>query len=115
MFMIRLPPTTRNERDGDDAMGMPVQVTLSSSGIGRAINLDWMSGQATAYTVIFSSSGTAAWTVEGSPNDLNQTSSANAIWFSLSSGSANRAIPERCFLWAASGSTARRFPRRRSR
>ena len=70
-------------------MGMPVQVTLSSSGIGRAINLDWMSGQATAYTVIFSSSGTAAWTVEGSPNDLNQTSSANAIWFSLSSGSAN--------------------------
>ena len=70
-------------------MGMPVQVTLSSSGIGRAINLDWMSGQATAYTVTFSSSGTAQWTAEGSPNDLNQTSSANALWFSLSSGSAN--------------------------
>jgi len=70
-------------------MAMPVQVTLSSSGISRGINCDWMSGQAVAYTVTFSSSGTAQWTAEGSPNDLNQTSTANALWFSLSSGSAN--------------------------
>jgi hypothetical protein len=70
-------------------MGMPVQVTLSSSGISRGINCDWMSGEAVAYTVSFSSSGTATWSVEASPNDLNQTSSANALWFVLSSGSAN--------------------------
>jgi hypothetical protein len=40
-------------------MGIPVSVTLSSSGIGRAVDLDWMSGKFTAHTETFSSSGTA--------------------------------------------------------
>ena len=52
-------------------MGMPVSVPLSSNGIGRAVDLDWMSSKFTAYTVTFSNSGTGASTVEGTP--INQT------------------------------------------
>jgi hypothetical protein len=67
-------------------MGMPVSVPLSSNGIGRAVDLDWMSSKFTAYTVTFSNSGTGASTVEGTLDDLQVTS---PTWFTLSSGSAN--------------------------
>lgn len=70
-------------------MGAPVLVTLTSSGIGRAVNLDWMSGQFTAYSVTGSSSGTFAYTVEGAIDDLQEVSSASVVWFTLSSASAN--------------------------
>ena len=73
-------------------MGMPVLVTLTSSGISRAINLDWMSAKYTSFGVTGSSSGTFAWTVEAALDDLQQTSSANVQWFTLSSGSANSSI-----------------------
>jgi len=73
-------------------MGMPISVTLTSSGIGRAVDLDWMSSKFTSFTVVFSSSGTAAWTAEGSLDDLQQVSSGNVAWFTLSSGSANSSL-----------------------
>jgi hypothetical protein len=69
---------------------MPVLVTLTSSGIGRAINLDWESGKFTSYTVTQSSSGTASWTAEGSLDDLQLQ--ASPVWFTLSSGSANSSL-----------------------
>lgn len=73
-------------------MGMPVQVTLTSSGIGRAVNLDWMSSKFTSFAVTGSSSGTFSYTVEGALDDLNQTSSGSVAWFTLSSASANSSI-----------------------
>ena len=36
---------------------MPTSVTLSSSGISRAVNLDWASGKFTSWSVSGSSSG----------------------------------------------------------
>jgi hypothetical protein len=74
-------------------MGMPTAVTLTSSGISRAVDLDWMSGKFTSFAVTGSSSGTFAYTVEGALDDLQQTSSANVAWFALSSATtANSSI-----------------------
>lgn len=74
-------------------MGMPVLVTLTSSGIGRAVDLDWMSSKFTSFSVTGSSSGTFSYIVEGALDDLQQTSSANVAWFALSSATtANSSI-----------------------
>jgi hypothetical protein len=75
-------------------MAMPVLVTLSSSSISRAVNLDWMSAKYTAFAVTGSSSGTFTYTVEGALDDLQQVSSNNVAWFALSSAalSANSSI-----------------------
>ncbi|MET4372559.1 hypothetical protein ABIA99_005268 [Bradyrhizobium sp. LB12.1] len=73
-------------------MGMPISVTLSSSGIGRAIDLDWMSSKFTSFAVTGSSSGTFQWTVHGALDDIEQVSSGNVAWFILSSASANSSI-----------------------
>jgi len=74
-------------------MGMPISVTLTSSGIGRAIDLDWMSSKFTSWAVTGSSSGTFTYTVEGALDDLQQISSANVAWFALSSATtANSSI-----------------------
>lgn len=51
-----------------------VTVTLSSEGTTRAVNLDWMSGKPVAIAVTGSSSGTFAYTVQYTLDDL-QTSS----------------------------------------
>jgi hypothetical protein len=67
----------------------PFKITLTSSTISTPQNLDWMSGQPTAFGVVGSSSGTFAYTVEGSFDDLTLTASASVVWFSLSSASAN--------------------------
>jgi hypothetical protein len=75
------------------AMGMPTLVTLSSSGISRAVNLDWMAGKFTSFSVTGSSSGTFTYTVEGALDDLQATSSAAVAWFALSSATtANSSI-----------------------
>lgn len=66
-------------------MGMPVQVTISSSTTSRAINLDWMSSPPVSYAVTGSSSGTFTYTVEGTLNDLTQNPPAAANWFAISS------------------------------
>jgi hypothetical protein len=66
---------------------MPVSVTLGSSGIGRAVDRNWISSKFAAHPVAFSSSGIAAWTVEGTLDDLQWVSSP--VWFTLSSGNAN--------------------------
>jgi hypothetical protein len=74
-------------------MGMPIQVTLSSSGISRAVNLDWMSGKFTSFAVTGSASGSFTYTVEGTLDDLQQTSSAAVAWIALSSATtANSSI-----------------------
>ena len=64
---------------------MPVLVTLSSSSISRAVNLDYMAAKYTSFAVTGSSSGTFTYTVEGALDDLQQVSSANVVWFALSS------------------------------
>jgi hypothetical protein len=66
-------------------MGMPIAVTLTSSGIGRAINLDWMAAKFTSWTVTGSSSGSFTYSVEGALDDLQQTPAASVAWFALSS------------------------------
>jgi hypothetical protein len=72
-------------------MGMPVLVTLSSSSISRAVNLDWMSAKFPSWAVTGSSSGTFTYTVEGTLDDIQMTSSP--AWFSLSSATtANSSI-----------------------
>src|SRR5260370_30675934 len=68
-----------------DKMAMPVQVTISSSTISRAVNLDWQSAKFTSFAVTGSSSGTFTYTVEGAIDDLEQTSAANVALFALSS------------------------------
>ena len=74
-------------------MGMPISVTLSSSGVSRAVNLDWMSSKFTSWSVTGSASGTFTYTVEGALDDLTQTSSANVVWLPLSSAqTANSSI-----------------------
>jgi len=61
----------------------PILVTLSSLGTSRFVNLDWRSGAKTSFTVTGSSSGTFAFTVEGTLDDLQLT--ASPVWFSISS------------------------------
>src|ERR1700675_1449454 len=74
-------------------MAMPVLVTLSSSSISRAVNLDYMSAKYTAFAVTGSSSGTFTYTVEGALDNLQQVSSNNVVWFALSSATtANSSI-----------------------
>jgi hypothetical protein len=75
-------------------MGMPVSVTLSSSGIGRAVDLDWISSKFAAFTMTFSNSGTAAWKAESTLDDLQQITSP--AWFTLSSGGANSSSSRVC-------------------
>lgn len=60
-------------------MGMPVTVTLSSVGQTRAINLDWMSGKYTGVSVTGSSSGTFAYTVQYTLDDLMMNTSPSWI------------------------------------
>ena len=72
---------------------MPVLVTLSSSSISRAINLDYMSAKFTSFAVTGSSSGTFTYTVEAALDDLQQVSSNNVAWFAMSSATtANSSI-----------------------
>ena len=65
------------------AMGMPVLATLSSFGISRAVNLDWMSAKSSSWSVTGSCSGTFTYTVGGALDNLQQTSSAAVAWFPL--------------------------------
>jgi hypothetical protein len=72
---------------------MPVQVTLTSSGITRSVNLDWMSSKFTSFAVTGSSSGTFTYTVEGTLDDTQLLPPASVAWFSLSSATtANSSI-----------------------
>lgn len=74
-------------------MGMPIQVTLNSSGISRAVNLDWAAGKPISFSVTGSSSGTFSYTVEGALDDLQQVASTSVAWFALSSATtANSSI-----------------------
>jgi hypothetical protein len=67
-------------------MGMPITTTLSSAGVSRHVNLDWMSGRYTSFAVTGSSSGTFSVTVEATLDDLQLTPAASLTWFTLSSG-----------------------------
>jgi hypothetical protein len=72
---------------------MPTQVTLSSSGISRAVNLDWASAKFTSWSVTGSSSGTFTYTVEGALDDIQVLPAASIAWFALSSATtANSSI-----------------------
>jgi hypothetical protein len=74
-------------------MAMPVLVTLSSSSISRAVNLDWASAKFTSWSVTGSSSGTFTYTVEGALDDLQVLPAASVAWFALSSATtANSSI-----------------------
>jgi hypothetical protein len=66
-------------------MGMPVLTQLSSVGVSRAVNVDWMASKFTSYAVTGSSSGTFAYVIEGAIDDLMQTPAASVAWFALSS------------------------------
>jgi len=66
-------------------MGMPVSTTLSSVGTSRAVNIDWQAAKFTTYAVTGSSSGGFTFTVEGTPDDVQQTAAASVGWFALSS------------------------------
>jgi hypothetical protein len=66
-------------------MGMSVLTTLSSVGVSRAVNVDWMAAKFTSYAVTGSSSGTFTYVIEGAIDDLQQTPAASVAWFSLSS------------------------------
>ena len=65
-------------------MAMPTQITLSSSGISRALNLDWMSSKFTSFAVTGSSSGTFSVTVEAALDDIQVLPAAAIAWFALS-------------------------------
>jgi hypothetical protein len=62
-------------------MGMPRSATITSAGIGGPINLDWMGGKPTSFTV--TGAGTFTYTIEGTLDDVMQT--AAPAWFALSS------------------------------
>lgn len=72
---------------------MPTSITLSSSGISRAVNLDWASAKFTSWSVTGSSSGTFTYTVEGALDDIQVLPAASIAWFALSSATtANSSI-----------------------
>ena len=64
---------------------MPVSTTLSSVGTGRAVNIDWQAAKFTTYAVTGSSSGSFTYTIEATPDDVQQTPAASVAWFALSS------------------------------
>ena len=66
-------------------MGAPVLTTLSSVGVSRAINLDWMAGKYTTFSVTGSSSGAFTFVIEATADDLQATPAASVAWFALSS------------------------------
>src|SRR5258705_11067710 len=66
-------------------MGMPVVTSLSSVGTSRATNLDWMGAKYLSFAVTGSSSGTFAYFIEGTLDDLQQTAAALVTWFTMSS------------------------------
>jgi hypothetical protein len=57
-------------------------VAGSSQGTTRAVNLDWMNGAPIAVTVTGSSSGTFAYTIQYTLDDLMQTPAASVTWVS---------------------------------
>jgi hypothetical protein len=65
-------------------MPNPVTVTLSSVGTSRPVNLDWMPGGTTSYSVTGSSSGTFSVLVEATLDDLEL--SPSPAWVTESSG-----------------------------
>lgn len=64
-------------------MGMPKQITITSSIISPIVNLDWASAKFTTWAVTGSSSGAFTYVVEGTVDDVQQT--ASPTWFALSS------------------------------
>src|ERR1700680_2267497 len=65
-------------------MGNPILVSLSSVGVSRAVNLDWMSGKSVLASVTFgSTSMTAAYTIQTTLDDLQTVSSP--VWADASS------------------------------
>lgn len=60
-------------------MGMPRTVTLSSVGTTSIINLDWMSGKPVGVSVTGSSSGTFAYTLQYTLDDVMMVSSPSWI------------------------------------
>jgi hypothetical protein len=59
-----------------------VTVTLSSVGTTRAVNLDWQNGAPIGVSVTGSSSGTFAYTVQLTNDDLMLTPASNVVWIS---------------------------------
>lgn len=67
-------------------MGMPITVTLSSVGVSRHVNLDWLGAKYISFAVTGSSSGTFNYTIEGTIDDIQLTPATGLAWFALSSG-----------------------------
>jgi hypothetical protein len=57
-------------------------VSVSSVGTSRPVALDWMSGAPTRVSVTGSSSGTFAYTIQFSLDDLQTTAPAAVTWIS---------------------------------
>ncbi len=81
-------------------MAEPISVSLSSVGTSRPVNLDWLSGAKTAFTITGSSSGTFSVTPEGTVNDLQLTASPS--WVALSSA----ALTANSSIWEINGPLA---------
>ena len=62
-----------------DEMGMPISVTVSSVGVSRSIALDWMTGEDVAVAVTGSSSGSFAYTIQYTLDDLQRVTSPSWI------------------------------------
>jgi hypothetical protein len=58
----------------------PVTVTLSSVGTSRAVNLDWVNGAPTSVAVTGSSSGSFAYTIQQTLDDLQLTDASAVSW-----------------------------------
>lgn len=78
-------------------MAEPISVTLSSVGVSRHINLDWMSGSRIAFAISGSSSGTFSVTPEATVDDLQLV--ATPSWIALSSA----ALSANSSIWQLSG------------
>jgi len=62
----------------------PIVVTVSSAGVSRACNIDWMANLATTAAFTVSASGSATdFTLQYTLDDLQRSSSP--VWFSVSS------------------------------
>jgi hypothetical protein len=57
----------------------PVSVTLSSVGVSRAVNTDWMNGAPIAVLVLGASANTPA-TIQMTLDDVMMTPSSNVVW-----------------------------------
>ena len=76
-------------------------ITVSSVGVSRSLNLDWMNGAPVGLSVTGSSSGTFSYTVQTTLDDLMLTPSSLVSWISDPNATALTSNSSGIFVYTA--------------